>query len=138
MFFLRIQVSLSNSHICFDLSFLAIMEFLRDIHLLINCINCRFNRICLHLKCYGSRNTCFIWIVIHSINSCLLGMIIGGDYIFSMWNFIGLNISAVATLMYIIITFGEKGKNSPAKTSPKVIPSDEKNMPKKMVMIQWS
>ena len=58
-------------------------------------------------------------------------MIIGGDYIFSMWNFIGLNISAVATLMYIMITFGEKVKSSPAKTSPKVIPSDEKNMPKK-------
>ena len=58
-------------------------------------------------------------------------MVIGGDYIFSIWNFIGLNISAVATLMYIMITFGEKGKSSPTKTSPKVIPRDEKNISKK-------
>ena len=58
-------------------------------------------------------------------------MIIGGDYIFSIWNFIGLNISAIATLMYIIITFGGKARSSPAKTSPKVVPRDEKNISKK-------
>ena len=58
-------------------------------------------------------------------------MIIGGDYIFSIWNFIGLNISAVATLMYIIITFGGKVEKSQAKSSPKVIPRDEKNISKK-------
>ena len=39
-------------------------------------------------------------------------MIIGGDYVFSWWNFIGLNISAVAAILYTRITFGRNVKHS--------------------------
>ena len=39
-------------------------------------------------------------------------MFIGGDYVFSWWNFIGLNISALATVLYTKATFGRSTKNS--------------------------
>lgn len=46
-----------------------------------------------------------------------LGMIFGGDYIFSWWNFIGLSLSAVASIMYTKITFTNKSKPQAAKVS---------------------
>jgi len=45
-----------------------------------------------------------------------LGMIFGGDYIFSWWNFIGLSFSAVASIMYTKITFTNKSK--PKEVTP--------------------
>ena len=52
-------------------------------------------------------------------------MFIGGDYVFSWWNFIGLNISAIATLMYTKITFGRSSKPSPAKTNQDITTNDK-------------
>ena len=56
-------------------------------------------------------------------------MVIGGDYVFSWWNFIGLNISAVATILYTKITFGRniKGTNDtkPNNRSP-IVERDKK------------
>merc|ERR1719412_26940 len=56
------------------------------------------------------------------------GMFIGGDYVFSWWNFIGLNISAIATIMYTKITFGRNSKSSPAKSN-----TDSKHIEKSSV-----
>ena len=50
-----------------------------------------------------------------------LGMIIGGDYVFSWINFLGLNISVSGSIFYTYITFVEKKipkKNSMSETSP--------------------
>ncbi|XP_045107761.1 UDP-sugar transporter UST74c-like isoform X2 [Portunus trituberculatus] len=37
-----------------------------------------------------------------------LGMIIGGDYVFSFYNFVGLNISIVGSIIYSWVTFRQK------------------------------
>lgn len=52
-------------------------------------------------------------------NICVtyLGMFIGGDYIFSWLNCIGINISVFGSLLYTYITFGKK-KEAPRKLPP--------------------
>ncbi|XP_028164969.1 UDP-sugar transporter UST74c [Ostrinia nubilalis] len=51
-----------------------------------------------------------------------LGMVIGGDYVFSLLNFIGLNISVFASLLYTFVTF--KRKPSPAYQPVNIVKID--------------
>jgi hypothetical protein len=45
-------------------------------------------------------------------------MIIGGDYLFSWANFVGLTISVIGSLFYAKITFTSKTKKKPSSPLP--------------------
>ena len=49
------------------------------------------------------------------------GMMFGGDYVFAIVNFVGINISVLGSLIYSYCAFG-KAKNQPKAQSTPTLP----------------
>jgi len=79
---------------------------------------------------YNSALTTTIVGCLKNILITYLGMLIGGDYVFTWLNFIGLNISVIGSVIYTKVTFSSKKSKPSSVPSSVVVVNDQSSTAK--------